>query len=136
MTKSTNVSALHFDWVECAMVVCSSIVQSSNTTVHTHRLSQMCSFTQSNMAVLSKVTLHTEHKRIVSVLHQNEGGIGKSIPDAREISLDPRNLSGLRKSLGRRGWISQYLPSFGGVQTFSHHQQGRIEFNTVNPRIS
>ena len=32
------------------------------------------------------------------------------------------NLSGLRKSLGRRGWISQYLPRFGGVRTFSHHQ--------------
>ena len=36
---------------------------------------------------------------IVSVLHQNEGGIGKS--------------------RGRRRWISQYLPSFGGVRTFS-----------------
>ena len=28
---------------------------------------------------------------IVSVLHQNEGGIGKSIPDAQEISGDPRD---------------------------------------------
>ena len=28
---------------------------------------------------------------IVSVLHQNEGGIGKSIPDAQEISRDPRD---------------------------------------------
>ena len=26
------------------------------------------------------------------------------------------------KSRGRRGWISQYLQSFGGVRTFSHHQ--------------
>ena len=33
----------------------------------------------------------------VSVLHQEEGG-----------------------------WIFQYLPSLGGVQTFSHHYQGRI----------
>ena len=24
--------------------------------------------------------------------------------------------SGLRKSLGRRGWISQYLPRFGGAR--------------------
>ena len=62
----------------------------------------------------------------VFVLHKNEGGIEKSIPDAREISRDPRyfprakpegNLEGRWKSLGRRGWISQYLPSFGGVRT-------------------
>ena len=47
----------------------------------------------------------------MSVLHQNSGVIGKSIPSALEISLDPRdfpraspsgNLLGLRKSLGRR----------------------------------
>ena len=75
---------------------------------------------------------------IVSVLHQDEGGIGKSIPDAREISRDPRdfprakpegNLEGRGKSRGRRGWISQYLPSFGGVRTFSSssiHLQGWI----------
>ena len=30
---------------------------------------------------------------IVSVLHQDEGGIGKSIPDAWEISRDPREIS-------------------------------------------
>ena len=41
---------------------------------------------------------------IVSVLHQTEGGIGKSIPDTREISWDPRDFQ-----------------SFGGVLTFSHH---------------
>ena len=28
---------------------------------------------------------------IVSMLHQNQGGIGKSIPDAQEISRDPRD---------------------------------------------
>ena len=42
------------------------------------------------------------------------------------------NLEGQGKSGGRRGWISQYLPSFGGVQTFSHHQYfsrgGRYSF--------
>ena len=32
------------------------------------------------------------------------------------------NLEGRGKSRGRRGWISQYLPSFGGVRTISHHQ--------------
>ena len=69
--------------------------------------------------------------RIVSVLHQDEGGIGKSIPDARKISRDPRdfprakpegNLEGRGKSGGQRGWISQYLPSFGGARTISQHQ--------------
>ena len=82
---------------------------------------------------------------IVSVLHQDEGGIGKSIPDAQKISRDlldfPRakpegNLEGRGKSGGRKGWISQYLPSFGGARTISHHQQGRIDFNTVNPSLS
>ena len=49
-------------------------------------------------------------------------------PPKLEISLDPQdfprasasgNLSGLGKSLGRQGWISQYLPHFGGAWTFS-----------------
>ena len=62
---------------------------------------------------------------IVSVLHQDEGGIGKSIPDARKISRDPRdfprakpegNLEGRGKSGGQRGWISQYLPRLGGAR--------------------
>ena len=53
---------------------------------------------------------------IGSVLHQDEGGIGKSIPDAQEISRDPKdfprakpegNLEGRGKSRGQRGWISQ-----------------------------
>ena len=30
-------------------------------------------------------------RRIGSVLHQDEGGIGKSIPDAQEISGDPKD---------------------------------------------
>ena len=55
-------------------------------------------------------------QRIGSVLHQDEGGIGKSIPDAQEISQDPidfprakseGNLEGRGKSQGWRGWISQ-----------------------------
>ena len=63
-------------------------------------------------------------KQNVSVLHQNEGGIGKSIPKAQEISGDPRAkpegiLEGQGKSRGKRGWISQYLPRFGGIRTFS-----------------
>ena len=49
---------------------------------------------------------------IVSVLHQDEGGIGKSIPDAQKISRDPRDfprakpeesLEGRGKSGGQRG---------------------------------
>ena len=56
----------------------------------------------------------------------------------RPISRDPRdfprakpegNIEGRGKSRGRRGWISQYLPSFGGVRTFSSssiHLQGWI----------
>ena len=35
---------------------------------------------------------------------------------------DTQNLEGRGKSRGQRGWISQYLPSFGGGRTFSHHQ--------------
>ena len=92
------------------------------------------------------------------MLHQDEGGIGKSIPDAREISRDPRdfprakpegNLEGLGKSWGRRGWISQFLPSFGGVRTFSSSsilslgmdqeihpsRQGRIDSVKINPSL-
>ena len=53
---------------------------------------------------------------IVSVLQQEEGGIGKSIPDARDFprAKPEENLEGRGKSRDRRGWISQYLPSFGG----------------------
>ena len=72
----------------------------------------------------------------MSVLHQDSGGIGKSIPSALEISLDPRdfpraspsgNLSGLRKSLGRQGWISQYLPHLGGARI----QSGNVASNVI-----
>ena len=37
-------------------------------------------------------------------------------------------IHGQGKSRGRRGWISQYLPSLGGARTFSHHYQGRIDW--------
>ena len=66
----------------------------------------------------------------MSVLHQNSGVIGKSIPSALEISLDPQdfpraspsgNLSGLGKSLGHQGWISQYLPRLDGGRTHYNH---------------
>ena len=101
----------------------------------------------------------------VSMLHHDEGGIGKSIPvaqfpETQEISRvegnprdfprpwvlhhetrgisrgrSPREIPrvegckthGRGKSRGRRGWISQYLPSLGGARTFSHHYQGRID---------
>ena len=55
----------------------------------------------------------------------------KRFPETREISRgrSPReisrvegNLEGRGKSRGRRGWISQYLPSFGGARTISQHQ--------------
>ena len=87
---------------------------------------QICVHTQGKEGYLSK-----QSSEIVSVLHQDEGGIGKSIPDGRKISWDPRdfprakpegNLEGRGKSGGQRGWISQYLPSFGGARTISQHQ--------------
>ena len=65
----------------------------------------------------------------VSVLHQDEGGIGKSILDGQKISRDPKdfplakpevNLESRGKSRAWRGWISKYLPSFGEIWTFSH----------------
>ena len=69
---------------------------------------------------------------IVSVLHQNEGGIGKSIPVAQEISRDPRDvlgaqpeghLEGRGKSRGQRGGFpnnSRFLGEYG----HSIHHQG------------
>ena len=41
------------------------------------------------------------------ILHQNSGGIGKSIPSILDISST---------LLGCRGWISQYLLCFGGAR--------------------
>ena len=59
------------------------------------------------------------------------------------------NLEGRGKSRGRRGWISQFLPSFGGVRTFSSSsilslgmdqeihpsRQGRIDSVKINPSL-
>ena len=44
----------------------------------------------------------------------------------REISRVSGNLPGLGKSLGRQGWISQYLPRFGGARI----QSLSINFST------
>ena len=76
----------------------------------------------------------------MSVLHQNLGGIGKSIPSALEISLEPPdfpraspsgNLSGLGKSLGRRGWISHYLPHFDGARIQSARDLLKLGFHPI-----
>merc|ERR1712208_2826 len=73
----------------------------------------------------------------MSVLCQNSGDIGKSTPSALEISLNPQdfpraspsgNLSGLGKSLGHQGWISQYLRSLDGGRTQSNLKY-RIKFS-------
>ena len=62
-----------------------------------------------------------------TVMDQEILPCGQYIPDSQKIFRDPRviprakperNLEGRGKSRGRRGWISQYLPSFGGVRTF------------------
>ena len=39
-----------------------------------------------------KLSAESGHLYLGSVIHQDEGGIGKSIPDAQEISWDPRDL--------------------------------------------
>ena len=63
----------------------------------------------------------------MSVLHQDSGWIGKSIPSALEISLGhgfctprPREISQdfprPSRNLGRRGWISQSIPCLGGAR--------------------
>ena len=41
---------------------------------------------------LAGITLARTITQIVSVLHQNKEGIGKSIPEAQEISRDPRDV--------------------------------------------
>ena len=72
----------------------------------------------------------------------NPSPSAERFPETREISRgrSPREIPrvegckthGQGKSRGRRGWIFQSLPSLGGARTFSHHYQGRIDFNTVN----
>ena len=85
--------------------------------------------------------LEEEFDHSVSVFHQNSGDIGKSIRPAERFPEDEAQ----GKSRGRRGWISQYFPSFGGVRTFSHHQSffrewirksfGRIDSVKTNPSL-
>ena len=67
----------------------------------------------------------------------------------RDFPRPERNLEGRGKSWGRRGWISQYFPSFGGVRTFSSSSilslgmekeihpcgQGRIDSVKINPSL-
>ena len=85
----------------------SSCVLSNPTILSFNRFSSiMANFCPLTLPVIFEQRYHSQ-TAIVSVLHQNEGGIGKSIPNAQEISRR------------RRGWISQYLPSFGGIRTFS-----------------
>ena len=43
------------------------------------------------------------------------------------------NLSGLRKSLRRRGWISQYLPRFGGARIQSDFSASKSNVNYSPP---
>ena len=52
---------------------------------------------------------------IVSVLHQDEGGIGKSIPDDRKISRDPRDFPRAKPEGDLEG-----LPRFGGARIQSY----------------
>ena len=77
----------------------------------------------------------------------------KRFPETREISLwrSPREISRVEgESRGRRGWISQYLPSFGVVRKFSSSSiylhsgmdqeihpfgQGRIDSVKINPSL-
>ena len=54
----------------------------------------------------------------VSVFHQNEGAIGKSIPDAQEISRDISSVDGNimgRGGISLGGWISQHIPTLSSV---------------------
>ena len=93
-------------------------------------------------------------EKIVSVLHQDEGGIGKSIPDARKISQDPRdfprakpegNLSGLGVGDGfpntslvlvEHGYnLSASIFLQGVDQKILPCGQGRIDSVKINPSL-
>ena len=94
--------------------------------------------------------------RRMSVLHQNEGGIGKSIPYAREISRDLRDFPRAQgKSRGSREisrakgmdfpiptefwWSTDILliinPSTGMDQEIHPCVQGRIDSVKINPSL-
>ena len=87
---------------------------------------------------------------IVSVLHQDEGGIGKSIPDARKISRDPRPESrGSREIWRAEGMDLPIPPEFwwstdnlsasifiqGVNQKILPCGQGRIDGVKINPSL-
>ena len=90
-------------------------------TLHTAQLRVLCTpcmFTVHFVHWPAPTSFFAHPVYTVSVLHQDEGGIGKSIPDAQKISRDQRdfprakpegNLKGRGKSRGRRGWISRSL---------------------------
>ena len=61
------------------------------------------------------------------VLHPETRGISRGRSPREIPRVEGCKTHGQGKSRGRRGWISQYLPSLGGARTFSHHYQGRID---------
>ena len=66
--------------------------------------------------------------QLVSVLHQNEGGIGKFIPDAQDISRVPREISRVEENLDSgeenfefwQPWYYRYC-RYNIVQTYLVH---------------
>ena len=73
------------------------------------------------MVVMLKMIMYPCSTKTREVLG-NPSPTSKRFPETREISR------GRGKSQGRRGWISQYLPRFGGARTFSHHQSSYREW--------
>ena len=82
-----------------------------------------------------------------SVLHQDEGGIGKSIPDAQEISRDPKDFpreisraEGMDFPITPEFWWSTDILSSsfflqGVDQEILHCGQGRIDSVEINPSL-
>ena len=66
------------------------------------------------------------------ILHPETRGISRGRSPREIPRVEGCKTHGQGKSRGRRGWISQSIPSLGGARTFSHHYQGRIDFNTDN----
>ena len=71
---------------------------------------------------------------IVSVLHQNEGGIGKSIPDAREISRDPRDFPRAKPEVNLEG-RGDGFPNTSRVLVEYRHSLGIIFLHVVDQEI-
>ena len=75
----------------------------------------------------------------VSVLHQNERGIRKSLPDAQEISRDPR-AEGMDFPIPPEFWCSTDIlliinSSTGMDQEIHPCGQGRIDSLKINPSL-